>query len=63
MTYPKLSRLITSISDQDLISALRSPSKIPVEELDHQMDLSELDEKVDEIINNNIRKRFIFFIF
>ncbi len=54
MTYPKLSRLITSISDQDLISALRSPSKIPVEELDHQMDLSELDEKVDEIINNNI---------
>jgi len=54
MTYPKLSRLISSISDQELISALRSPSKIPVEELDHQIDFSALDEKVDEIIKNNI---------
>ena len=54
MTYPKLSRLLTSISDHELISALRSPSKIPVEELDHQIDLSEFDEKVDELINNNI---------
>ena len=54
MTYPQLSRLITSISDQDLISALRSSSKIPVEELDHQIDLSALDEKVDEIINKKI---------
>ena len=54
MTYPKLSRLISSISDQELISALRSPSKIPIEELDHQIDFSALDEKVDEIIKNNI---------
>tara|TARA_X000001036_G_C20529915_1_gene745789 strand:- start:330 stop:1049 length:720 start_codon:yes stop_codon:yes gene_type:complete len=52
MTYPQLSRLITSISDQDLVSALRSSSKIPVEELAHEVDLSEFDEKVDDIIKN-----------
>ena len=55
MTYPKLSRLISSISDQELISALRSPSKIPIEELDHQIDFLALDEKVDEISKNNER--------
>ena len=54
MTYPNLSRLVTAISDQDLISSLRSSSKIPVEELDHKVDLSEFDEKVDEIIKNKI---------
>ena len=54
MTYPVLSRLVSEISDQDLISSLRSSSKIPVEELDHKVDLSEFDEKVDEIIKNKI---------
>ena len=59
MTYPKLSRLITTISDQDLISSLRSSSKIPIHDLDKKVDLSEFDEKVDEIIKNKITDSII----
>jgi hypothetical protein len=51
-----LQRLHSPISDQGLIDALRSGRDLPVIRLSQSIDLSPLDQVIDEVVENGIRE-------
>ncbi len=53
MKNKQLSRLLTPISDQGLIAALRSNSDLPVEVIDETVDLTIFDKCISNLLANN----------